>query len=190
MQPQNIVINQVPLSHAIMTNVNATNGIPIATALQQSQVDQTGDVKPVIAVQTVPIAAGNLVGIQQGTVQAASPVKAVSQSGPVSASGDTVQLVTKTRLTDLVRDIDPNVYMEDEVEEALLTYVDDFVDRVLNGASLIAKHRHVNAIEVKDVQQFISTVFFVNKLILLFKYILLFKSTLLFLGCLKQFYCF
>lgn len=59
-------------------------------------------------------------------------------------------------MADLVRDIDPNIHMEDEVEEILLSYVDEFVDRVLNGASIIAKHRHVNNIEVKDVQQFIS----------------------------------
>lgn len=59
-------------------------------------------------------------------------------------------------MADLIRDIDPNIHMEDEVEEILLSYVDEFVDRVLNGASIIAKHRHVNNIEVKDVQQFIS----------------------------------
>lgn len=62
-------------------------------------------------------------------------------------------------MADLIRDVDPNVYMEDEVEEILLGYVDEFIDRVLNGASLIAKHRGVNNIEVKDVQQFISTFF-------------------------------
>lgn len=59
-------------------------------------------------------------------------------------------------MADLIRDIDPNINMEEEVEEILLGYVDEFIDRVLNGASLIAKHRGVNNIEVKDVQQFIS----------------------------------
>lgn len=62
-------------------------------------------------------------------------------------------------MSDLVRDIDPNIYVDDDVEEILLSYVDDFVDRVLNGASLIAKHRHNQNIEVKDVQQFISMIF-------------------------------
>ena len=68
----------------------------------------------------------------------------------------TLQVLTKIRMADLVRDIDPNIYMEEEVEEILLGYVDDFVDRVLNGASMIAKHRHVNNIEIRDVQQFLS----------------------------------
>lgn len=34
--PQNIVINQVPMQHTIMTSVNANNGIPLATAIQHT----------------------------------------------------------------------------------------------------------------------------------------------------------
>lgn len=156
-QPQNIVINQVPLSHAIMTNVNTTNGIPLATTLQPASVEQSGDMKTGIVVETIPIAAANIVGVQSVPVQSASPVKPMNTTAPPSSTSDTMQVITKTRMADLVRDIDPNIYMEDEVEELLLNYVDDFVDRVLDGASLIAKHRHVNTIEVKDVQQYLST---------------------------------
>lgn len=51
MQQQNIVINQVPLSHAIMTNVNATNGlpqgIPIVNAIQHTNSNDQGvEIKP------------------------------------------------------------------------------------------------------------------------------------------------
>lgn len=60
---------------------------------------------------------------------------------------------------DLVRDIDPNLILEDEVEELILSYVDVFVDRVLNGARKIASHRQEKTIEVKDVQQFLSECF-------------------------------
>lgn len=77
-----------------------------------------------------------------------------------------LQVLPKTRLADLVRDTDPNLNLEDEVEELILNYVDEFVDRVLRGACLIAKHRDDKTIEVKDVQQFLSKVsgsyFFVN----------------------------
>lgn len=46
MQQQNIVINQVPLSHAIMTNVNATNGIPVVNAIQHTNAnDQVAEMK-------------------------------------------------------------------------------------------------------------------------------------------------
>lgn len=62
-QSQNIVINQVPLSHAIMTNVNSTNGIPLATALTHpSTTDQ--EIKTGIVMETIPIAATNIVGVQ------------------------------------------------------------------------------------------------------------------------------
>ncbi|KAI4465038.1 transcription initiation factor tfiid subunit 12 [Holotrichia oblita] len=154
-QQQNIVINQVPLSHAIMTNVNSNNGIPIATAIthQNNSADQTNEIKSGIVVETIPIAGTNLVGVQTVPVQGTSPVKAV-QSNQLST--ESMQVLTKTRMADLIRDIDPNIHMEDEVEEILLSYIDEFVDRVLNGASIIAKHRHVNNIEVKDVQQFIN----------------------------------
>lgn len=42
MQQQNIVINQVPLSHTIMTNVNATNGIPVVNAIQHTNSNDQG----------------------------------------------------------------------------------------------------------------------------------------------------
>ncbi|KAF2897628.1 hypothetical protein ILUMI_08540 [Ignelater luminosus] len=154
-QQPNIVINQVPLSHAIMTNVNATNGIPIATALTHAPtaVDQSGEIKTGIVVETIPIAGAGIVGVPSVPVQNASPIK----NTQLTTNTDGVsQVLTKTRLNDLVRDTDPTLTLEDEVEEALLAYTDDFLDRVLNGAAMIAKHRHVNTIEVKDVQQFLN----------------------------------
>lgn len=46
-QQQNIVINQVPLSHALMTNVNATNGIPVVNAIQHTNSNEQGiEMKP------------------------------------------------------------------------------------------------------------------------------------------------
>lgn len=65
-------------------------------------------------------------------------------------------MLTKQRLQDLVRDTDSTLNLEEEVEEIILSYVDEFVDRCLDGAALIAKNRHVNTIEVRDVQQFLN----------------------------------
>ncbi|EFA02321.1 transcription initiation factor TFIID subunit 12 [Tribolium castaneum] len=145
-QPQNIVINQVPIPHTIMTNVNANNGIPL-TALSHApaSVDQSSDMKPGIVVETIPMAGASLVGVQ--TMQ--TPIKTIQGS-------DHAQILTKQRLQDLVRDTDSTLNLEDEVEEIILNYVDEFVDRCLNGAALIAKNRRVNTIEVKDVQQFLN----------------------------------
>ncbi|KAK4871829.1 hypothetical protein RN001_015953 [Aquatica leii] len=147
-QPQSIVLNQVPLSHAIMTNVTATNGIPIATALAHtpSNVDQMNEMKTGIVVEGIPI-----VGVPNIPVQAARNVQ------PSTNLVENVsQILTKPRLNDLVRDTDPTLILEEDIEEALLVYTDDFVTRILDGAAAIAKHRHVHTIEVKDVQQFLT----------------------------------
>lgn len=89
-QQQNIVLNQVPLSHAIMTNVNSNNGIPIATH-QNSAVDQPNEIKSGIVVETIPITGTNLVGVQTVPVQGTSPVKAVQVS-----STEAMQVCIKT----------------------------------------------------------------------------------------------
>lgn len=60
--------------------------------------------------------------------------------------------MTKTRLQDLVKEVDPTEQLDEEVEEMLLQLADDFVETTVNAACLLAKHRHANTVEVKDVQ--------------------------------------
>lgn len=62
------------------------------------------------------------------------------------------QLLTKPRLQELVREIDPTEQLDEEVEELLLQIADDFVENTVNAACLLAKHRKVSKVEVKDVQ--------------------------------------
>lgn len=94
------------------------------------------------------------VGVQNVPVHTPSPaMKTISQT---TNPNEPLQVLTKQRLQDLVRETDSTLNLEEEVEEIILSYVDEFVDRCLNGAALIAKNRHVNSIEVKDVQQFLN----------------------------------
>lgn len=62
------------------------------------------------------------------------------------------QFLTKTRLQDLVREVDPTEQLDEEVEELLLQLADDFVETTVNAACQLAKHRRANTVEVKDVQ--------------------------------------
>lgn len=55
-------------------------------------------------------------------------------------------------MQDLVREIDPSVQLDDEVEELLMQLADDFVETAVNSASLLAKHRKAHTVDVKDVQ--------------------------------------
>jgi len=195
-QQPNLVINQGQLQHAIMTTVNANNGIPITVAtnapitldqqhqaqtgaqvVHQVQMQQPQPMQPVIQqqIQVQPMETQAAVSMPTMQVQQVSMPQTASQPPPIqpavanspikamhtSSSGlqsapEATQMISKSRMADLVRDIDPNLSMEDDVEEILLSYVDEFVDRVLNGASMIARHRKVNVIEVKDVQQYLN----------------------------------
>lgn len=76
----------------------------------------------------------------------------VQQSSTPSSFSDFPQFLTKTRLQDLVREVDPTEQLDEEVEEMLLQLADDFVETTVNAACLLAKHRHANTVEVKDVQ--------------------------------------
>lgn len=60
------------------------------------------------------------------------------------------------RLNELVRETDPNLQLEEDIEETLISLADDFIDNVLSGACRLAKHRHVPTIEVKDLLMFLD----------------------------------
>ncbi|XP_011862583.1 PREDICTED: transcription initiation factor TFIID subunit 12 [Vollenhovia emeryi] len=88
----------------------------------------------------------------QQTQYVPQPPKPVQQSSAPTAFSDFPQFLTKTRLQDLVREVDPTEQLDEEVEEMLLQLADDFVETTVNAACLLAKHRHANTVEVKDVQ--------------------------------------
>lgn len=62
-----------------------------------------------------------------------------------------------------MREVDPNEQLDEEVEDCLLQIADEFVENVINGSCLLAKHRiqngppnRDNKVEVKDVQLFLE----------------------------------
>lgn len=68
------------------------------------------------------------------------------------ASPDANQVLTKKKLHDLVREVDPNEQLDEDVEEMLLQIADDFIENVVSAACQLARHRRSNTLEVKDVQ--------------------------------------
>ncbi|XP_030767283.1 transcription initiation factor TFIID subunit 12 [Sitophilus oryzae] len=140
-QGQNIIVNQVPVGHIMTQN----NGIVTNSIGHENQIvhNNLAENQPMQGVQTVP----------QG---ANASIKAMPNSTINHSVDPQVQVVTKQRLQDLVREIDSTLNLEDDVEEQLLAYVDEFVDHCLEGAAMIAKHRGCSSIEVKDVQQILN----------------------------------
>ncbi|XP_030225330.1 transcription initiation factor TFIID subunit 12 [Gadus morhua] len=83
----------------------------------------------------------------------ATTVKPLMIPGPAGrASPEVSQVLTKKKLQDLVREIDPNEQLDEDVEEMLLQIADDFIESVVTAACQLARHRKSNTLEVKDVQ--------------------------------------
>ncbi|KAG5332304.1 TAF12 factor, partial [Acromyrmex heyeri] len=113
--------------------------------------NQTPSVLPNVQSSTTTTAVQPQTQSQQTQYVPQTP-KSVQQSSTPSSFSDFPQFLTKTRLQDLVREVDPTEQLDEEVEEMLLQLADDFVETTVNAACLLAKHRHANTVEVKDVQ--------------------------------------
>ncbi|XP_076167800.1 TATA-box binding protein associated factor 12 [Ptiloglossa arizonensis] len=90
--------------------------------------------------------------VTQPPKQQVAQQPSTQQQQQQSSFNDFPQFLTKTRLQDLVKEVDPTEQLDEEVEEMLLQLADDFVETTVNAACLLAKHRHANTVEVKDVQ--------------------------------------
>ncbi|KAJ7137703.1 transcription initiation factor TFIID subunit A-domain-containing protein [Mycena epipterygia] len=66
-----------------------------------------------------------------------------------TAPGD---LSMRRTIHDLVASVDPNVKIEPEVEDLLLSIADEFIDSVTNFSCRLAKHRGGDTLEVRDLQ--------------------------------------
>ena len=53
---------------------------------------------------------------------------------------------------ELVREVDPNEQLDEEVEDLLLHIADDFIEQTVMASCALAKHRKANSVDVKDVQ--------------------------------------
>ncbi|CAH2054681.1 unnamed protein product, partial [Iphiclides podalirius] len=103
--------------------------------------------------------------LQSPQLQAASIQNSPSQHSPMgtqpqtgakvnqAGGGDqTTQSLNRPRIQELVREVDPTVQLDEEVEELMLQLADDFMDTALGASCSLAKHRHTPNVELKDVQ--------------------------------------
>uniref|UniRef100_F1KV15 Transcription initiation factor TFIID subunit 12 n=1 Tax=Ascaris suum TaxID=6253 RepID=F1KV15_ASCSU len=60
-------------------------------------------------------------------------------------------LINRARLNDLVEQLDPSTVLEEDVKDALLEMVDDFVEQVLDRSCKLCRHRGSSHLDAKDV---------------------------------------
>jgi transcription initiation factor TFIID subunit 12 len=61
-------------------------------------------------------------------------------------------ILSKSKLQEIVNQIDPRHTLDPEVEEILLEIADDFIENITHMGCTLAKHRGSNILEVKDIQ--------------------------------------
>ncbi|XP_022215983.1 transcription initiation factor TFIID subunit 12 isoform X2 [Drosophila obscura] len=91
-------------------------------------------------------------GTTAGTATGSGGGSGKSSNHAASAGGENTPMLTKPRLTELVREVDTTTQLDEDVEELLLQIIDDFVEDTVKSTSAFAKHRKSNKIEVRDVQ--------------------------------------
>lgn len=67
------------------------------------------------------------------------------------AGGDTSKILNKKKIQDLVREVDPNTQLDEDVEEMLLQIADDFIENIVTAGCQLAKHRKSSTLEAKDI---------------------------------------
>ncbi|XP_036675264.1 transcription initiation factor TFIID subunit 12 isoform X1 [Drosophila suzukii] len=96
---------------------------------------------------------GPVSGLGTGTGSGTPSGGSKSSNHTASAGGsENTPMLTKPRLTELVREVDTTTQLDEDVEELLLQIIDDFVEDTVKSTSAFAKHRKSNKIEVRDVQ--------------------------------------
>ncbi|SPP88443.1 transcription initiation factor TFIID subunit 12 isoform X1 [Drosophila guanche] len=91
-------------------------------------------------------------GITAGTATGSGGGSGKSSNHAGSSGAENTPMLTKPRLTELVREVDTTTQLDEDVEELLLQIIDDFVEDTVKSTSAFAKHRKSNKIEVRDVQ--------------------------------------
>ncbi|EDW38028.1 GL12259 [Drosophila persimilis] len=91
-------------------------------------------------------------GTSAGTATGSGGGSGKTSNHTASAGGESTPMLTKPRLTELVKEVDTTTQLDEDVEELLLQIIDDFVEDTVKSTSAFAKHRKSNKIEVRDVQ--------------------------------------
>ncbi|CAF0956657.1 unnamed protein product [Rotaria magnacalcarata] len=76
---------------------------------------------------------------------------------PGTSTGDNDRnLLDKRAIQELIKQVDPMMQIDEEVEDMLVQIAEEFVDSTLAASCQNAKHRKSNTVESKDVQLYLE----------------------------------
>jgi len=160
-QPDSTTSTQ-PATPPVSQTQPATPTIRNAPSSQQIQMQQSASLPPTASMGPLPRPSVNTsVPPARPTLTGGYPVGnpllgTTSPAGmphafQIAQDGD-ARLLSKRKLQDLVKSIDPDERLEPDVEELLMEVADEFIDSVLQQSCKIARHRKGQMLEVRDVQ--------------------------------------
>ncbi|KAK9511403.1 hypothetical protein O3M35_000064 [Rhynocoris fuscipes] len=132
---------------AINSNVNAAVNAGVNTSISNNSTLNSTMNSAIMSNSST-----NSTGVNTPNISAAAQTSSTSTSTGASSQEQPTQILTRMRLQDLVREVDPNEQLDEDVEDVLLQMADDFVESAITAACLLAKHRKSNTVEVKDLQ--------------------------------------
>lgn len=142
-----ILPNQPMLAPQLATRGPTGHTLIAPAPVTQTAVDPANMVASGTASRVPPIAAKPVTTSSPSSSLASQQRTSQSQSRNAPK-----QTMTRKRLEDLVKEIDPLEQLDEDVEEVLMQMTDDFIDSVVSHSCTLAKHRESNTLEIKDVQ--------------------------------------
>ncbi|XP_022189564.1 transcription initiation factor TFIID subunit 12 [Nilaparvata lugens] len=148
------------VSHDVITPSRVAHDVITPSRVTHDVITPTRDViTPVSRLHSVLSNSSGTMTQTAAQTQAASSSSAHVKTNHTQASAPATvdphshtKILSKTRLQELVREVDATEQLDDDVEEILLQLADDFVETTVTAACLMAKHRKASTVEVKDVQ--------------------------------------
>jgi len=92
---------------------------------------------------------------ENGFIRPANTTAAVTTTGATGGDNDR-SLLDKRAIHELIKEVDPLMQIDEEVEDMLVQIAEEFVDSTLLASCQNAKHRKSNTVEAKDVQLYLE----------------------------------
>ncbi|CAF0825663.1 unnamed protein product [Rotaria sordida] len=92
---------------------------------------------------------------ENGFIRSTNTTTTAATTGTTTGDNDRT-LLDKRAIQELIKQVDPMMQIDEEVEDMLIQIAEEFVDSTLTASCQNAKHRKSNTVETKDVQLYLG----------------------------------